>query len=552
MGNHIAVEKEPLPLAVVLSGDDVNKANNNNYDNNHNDFKSSLHIWRFFPNLEDPQQIQTSPLVLNKSFSNFDINQVYLALHIFKEDSNPLCPSSSSSNGDLPINNNNNNNVVEAEVTVGTLLNASIEAFTPRGLANRLEEAFISSPRDSSNPSGFAYDMYIWHGKDSNKYTQAIALAKSFELEKALKNKSKLKQMLFYRGEKASLTSIFPLHCPRRSNVSDFEGDVRSSGIHLFEQLLHRACMGDPASQCTNASQMGANGIPKLSLQRVKNMFHQHPSQEDKKSPSNYTRSHSADSLFDLLNSPTSKDEPEEREDQASNATTIPSPNQNMANCISPTAQSGSGSFKKPRSPKAKSLPLPSSTVPGPSSPPPSHKKIAAKLKLPLLQTGAKPKPSLPIANFNLSDIQTMQDKERESDSMFNKAETKLKSEKLKQYDSICSKITDQLFLGSQTVSNDFATLKREGITHILNCAGSICPDYYPNDFIYRTLYLTDGVREDITCMFYDIIEWIENVIKAEGRLLIHCQQGVSRSSAMMIGYDLSLLLSLCAVCREI
>jgi len=37
--------------------------------------------------------------------------------------------------------------------------------------------------------------------------------------------------------------------------------------------------------------------------------------------------------------------------------------------------------------------------------------------------------------------------------------------------------------------------------------------------------------------MLYDIIEWMENVISSNYKLLVHCQQGVSRSSAMTIGY---------------
>jgi hypothetical protein len=148
------------------------------------------------------------------------------------------------------------------------------------------------------------------------------------------------------------------------------------------------------------------------------------------------------------------------------------------------------------------------------------------------------PIPAIPISNFNLQDLQALQEKEQSSDSeTFNKAEANQRQDKLTKYDSICSKITDQLYLGSQTVSQDKAMLKQQGVTHILNCAGSICPIYHPDDFTYRTLYLLDGVREDITCMLYDIIEWMDNVITSNGKILVHCQQGVSRSSAMMIGY---------------
>ena len=42
---------------------------------------------------------------------------------------------------------------------------------------------------------------------------------------------------------------------------------------------------------------------------------------------------------------------------------------------------------------------------------------------------------------------------------------------------------------------------------------------------------------EDISCLFYLVLEFIDHVLSNEGRVLVHCQQGVSRSSAMLISY---------------
>lgn len=109
--------------------------------------------------------------------------------------------------------------------------------------------------------------------------------------------------------------------------------------------------------------------------------------------------------------------------------------------------------------------------------------------------------------------------------------------ERLKLCDVQCSEITDGLYLGSETVSANLELLKKNGITHILNCAGAICKVYHPEHFQYRVLYLLDGREEDITCLFYDVIDWIENARNSGGRVFIHCQQGVSRSSAMAICY---------------
>ena len=107
--------------------------------------------------------------------------------------------------------------------------------------------------------------------------------------------------------------------------------------------------------------------------------------------------------------------------------------------------------------------------------------------------------------------------------------------ERIKRYDKICSKISDDLYLGSDTIARDLQELKKAGITHILNCAGAVCSEYHPDSFVYKTLFLSDGKTEDIACIFYDVLEYIENSIEKGGKVFVHCHQGISRSSSMVI-----------------
>ena len=108
----------------------------------------------------------------------------------------------------------------------------------------------------------------------------------------------------------------------------------------------------------------------------------------------------------------------------------------------------------------------------------------------------------------------------------------------LAQFDGVCSMIKDNLFLGSETIARDVAALRRANVTHILNCAGTICPNYHPKVFQYKTLFLSDGKMEDITCLFYDVLEWMEEAYKDPNtKIFVHCQQGVSRSSSFLILY---------------
>lgn len=117
------------------------------------------------------------------------------------------------------------------------------------------------------------------------------------------------------------------------------------------------------------------------------------------------------------------------------------------------------------------------------------------------------------------------------------KVSTPSKAQKIALFDKICSEITNYLYLGSDSIAQDFNTLNQFGITHILNCAATICKNYHPDKFQYKELYLFDGTRENISCLFYEVLEFLEDAISSGGKVFVHCHQGISRSSAMVILY---------------
>jgi len=92
-------------------------------------------------------------------------------------------------------------------------------------------------------------------------------------------------------------------------------------------------------------------------------------------------------------------------------------------------------------------------------------------------------------------------------------------------YRGVCSEIIDGfLYLGSDKVAQDEAAFKEHGITHVVNCAGDYSEDYFKNDgVVYLTYHLKDHVREDISCVFYETIEFMENARKQNGRVFVHC-----------------------------
>ncbi|PRQ40131.1 putative protein-tyrosine-phosphatase [Rosa chinensis] len=115
--------------------------------------------------------------------------------------------------------------------------------------------------------------------------------------------------------------------------------------------------------------------------------------------------------------------------------------------------------------------------------------------------------------------------------------EFEFKKDKLAFFDKECSRIAEHIYLGSDAVAKNREVLRKNGITHVLNCVGFVSPEYFKNDLVYKTLWLKDSPSEDITSILYDVFDYFEDVRKQSGRVLVHCCQGVSRSTALVIAY---------------
>ena len=112
-----------------------------------------------------------------------------------------------------------------------------------------------------------------------------------------------------------------------------------------------------------------------------------------------------------------------------------------------------------------------------------------------------------------------------------------VRRDKIAFFDKECSKVAEHIYLGGDAVARDREILKQNGITHILNCVGFVCPEYFKADFVYRTLWLQDSPSEDITSILYDVFDYFEDVREQRGRVFVHCCQGVSRSTSLVIAY---------------
>jgi protein-tyrosine phosphatase len=93
-------------------------------------------------------------------------------------------------------------------------------------------------------------------------------------------------------------------------------------------------------------------------------------------------------------------------------------------------------------------------------------------------------------------------------------------------------KITDKVYLGNFDAAKFIKNLKQLGITHILIC-GFFLPEFFPDDFSYKTIEMEDSSEENIMRYFKESIHFIENSSKT----FVHCRAGISRSSSIVIAY---------------
>ena len=99
-----------------------------------------------------------------------------------------------------------------------------------------------------------------------------------------------------------------------------------------------------------------------------------------------------------------------------------------------------------------------------------------------------------------------------------------------------CTKITENLYLGSITVAQQRDFLRNQlDITHIVNCTEQKNP--YPTHFKYIQVKIPDTATQDILLHFGHINEFVRNAFNQKGKVLIYSDQGVSRSAAFLMAF---------------
>jgi len=101
--------------------------------------------------------------------------------------------------------------------------------------------------------------------------------------------------------------------------------------------------------------------------------------------------------------------------------------------------------------------------------------------------------------------------------------------------------VLPSIYLGPYQASRDLPSLEKNGITDICCISESreahLFKPRFPDRFNYLTLDIRDATDQQLISIFPKAKQFIDNALQRNGRVLIHCGDGLSRSPAIMTAY---------------
>ena len=117
----------------------------------------------------------------------------------------------------------------------------------------------------------------------------------------------------------------------------------------------------------------------------------------------------------------------------------------------------------------------------------------------------------------------------------------RLAIERFKACDRDLHAIIPGIFLGSCGAANNKEGIEATGVTHVLCVANNLLDEVKTSTATLHLKYLEISIEDKPGCMITEIFpecfKFIDLALAGGGKVLVHCFQGKSRSSSVVIGY---------------
>lgn len=107
---------------------------------------------------------------------------------------------------------------------------------------------------------------------------------------------------------------------------------------------------------------------------------------------------------------------------------------------------------------------------------------------------------------------------------------------------AVLSEIMPCLYIGNERDASDLDLLRHHGIDHILNVTSQLPLHFEGKGINYLRLPALDNGSQNLQQYFHNALQFIEEADKKGGKVLVHCQAGVSRSATVAIAYVMKTL----------
>lgn len=100
--------------------------------------------------------------------------------------------------------------------------------------------------------------------------------------------------------------------------------------------------------------------------------------------------------------------------------------------------------------------------------------------------------------------------------------------------------ILPNLYLGPYGAAKDWDSLSGSGVTHVLIVRSTLerrLDPKFPNQLHYHIVEVPEGPTENLILYFTECNRSIQQAINAGGKILVHCNAGLSRSAAVVVAY---------------